>query len=98
MGPVTAHLAPGLGMPTPKRRERDSSATSGGLTAPGHAVFGAGPEPRVGERLGKYHILRPVGRGGMGVVFAAQDMLLQREVAVKLISRPKQADPVALQR
>lgn len=85
-------------MPTPKGRERDSSGASGGLTSPGYAVVGSGPEPRVGERLGKYRILRPVGRGGMGVVFAAEDTLLQREVAVKLISRPKEADPVALRR
>ena len=33
----------------------------------------------------RYKILRPVGVGGMAEVYLAQDMLLDREVAVKIL-------------
>ena len=34
---------------------------------------------------GRYQVLRPVGRGGMGTVWLCRDELLGREVAVKQI-------------
>src|SRR4030095_8156186 len=38
-----------------------------------------------GSRLGKYHIERPLGRGGMGAVFLATDTVLRRPVAIKVL-------------
>ncbi len=43
--------------------------------------------PRTGERVGRYHLLEVLGRGAMGVVYAAFDPELDRRVAVKLIYR-----------
>ncbi|MGD1095983.1 MAG: hypothetical protein ABSB35_28820 [Bryobacteraceae bacterium] len=38
----------------------------------------------VGDRLGPYEILAPIGAGGMGEVYRATDTRLHREVAVKV--------------
>ena len=47
---------------------------------------------------GRYHILSPLGAGGMGEVFLAEDTRLERRVAVKLLPASAEGDAVARER
>src|SRR5947208_6273491 len=38
----------------------------------------------VGDKLGPYEILAPIGKGGMGEVYKARDPRLNRDVAIKV--------------
>lgn len=52
----------------------------------------------LGQQLGPYKVLAPLGAGGMGEVYLAEDTKLQRRVALKLLSAKLTADPDASRR
>ena len=51
-----------------------------------------------GDKLGPYEILAPLGAGGMGEVYSANDTRLDRTVAVKVLPASLSSDPSLKQR
>jgi serine/threonine protein kinase len=52
----------------------------------------------VGDRLGSYEVLAPIGAGGMGEVYRAKDTKLDRDVAIKILPDAVAQDPERLAR
>jgi len=48
----------------------------------------------IGKKLGRYEIRAKLGSGGMGEVYEAYDSLLERAVAVKILSAGFSSDKV----
>lgn len=55
-------------------------------------------EHKVGSMIGKYKIRSKLGAGGMGAVYLGFDTLIEREVAIKVLSQDVGASEIALQR
>src|SRR4051794_3697945 len=52
----------------------------------------------VGQTVGNFRVLRQIGRGGMGVVYEAEDLKLGRHVALKCLPTELAQDASSLER
>src|SRR6187431_2940068 len=72
------------------------------LMSGAHAMGAEDEMPESGDvvirQIGGYDLLEKIGRGGMGVVYRARQVSLNRIVAVKMISAGELAAPETLRR
>ena len=50
------------------------------------------------QTIGRYQLQEKLGQGGMGIVYRAFDTLIERVVAIKVISSPADLTPEARER
>jgi serine/threonine protein kinase len=72
---------------SPEKPSASSSGTSGTVDAESLILEAISVRREPGAMLGGFRLVEQIGEGGMGHVYRAQDTALDREVAIKLISR-----------
>jgi len=82
---LTVRRDPALALPLPQESESSLRSLHGFVASPG-------------AQLTKYQLGRRLGEGSFGVVFAAHDTVLNREVAIKLLTAKHAFDPQILSR
>src|SRR5262245_47004097 len=84
--------------PDPALRERIHELLRHHAEATGSTLDQEPASRAAPERVDEFRILRQLGAGGMGVVYLAEDTILDRQVAIKLVAGHLETSDDALQR
>jgi WD40 repeat protein/serine/threonine protein kinase len=79
-------------------KEATPGSEAAEATADGFSFLAPALRPDELGRLGGYRVLKVLGRGGMGIVFLAEDPQLKRPVALKTMKPSRAAHPGARER
>jgi urea transport system substrate-binding protein len=84
--------------PTPVLRT-ETSGPDGGVVPPHHEPSWVRKvDPRIGQTFGKYRVESVIGKGGMGLVYEGEDIILGRSVAIKFLPDTLTENPKAIER
>ncbi|WP_435017259.1 protein kinase domain-containing protein [Tundrisphaera sp. TA3] len=95
---------PGPNAPGPPRGDGDDPPTVRSGSAHGSKLSRPGPKPAAlplpepGERIDDFALEESIGAGGMGAVYRAADIKLDRYVALKILPPDQAVDPEVVQR
>ncbi len=89
LGPALRDCLDGLGL------IRDAAAS---ISVPRSAAADARVGVQAGTPIGDFHIIREIGRGGMGIIYEATQLSLGRRVALKVLPFAAGLDNKFLQR
>jgi serine/threonine protein kinase len=97
---VESRTEPGTGIERGPRKVRAVSATENRAEAIEAFRGGLDDYDRlIGQTLdGRYQVLRKLGEGGMGVVFAVKHAVIERPLAIKVLKREVMRDTATTQR
>lgn len=70
-------------LPDDPAQRHDDATLPAGLQSAGDAA----PVLQPGEIFGEYRIVRPIGRGGMGAVYEAEERTSRRRIALKVLAQ-----------
>jgi hypothetical protein len=79
--------------PSPAGISRTATAPGSGGSADPASAPSSGPGLIAGQQLGHFRIDKPLGAGGMGEVYLATDLALDRPVAIKVLPAALARDP-----
>jgi serine/threonine protein kinase len=85
MSPPALHLAPSPSEPPSSASAPPARSTPVPRGNASGVQARVQPLPEPGEVLGRYRIVRAIGAGGMGTVFEAEHIVLEKRVALKVL-------------